>query len=62
MSQRFPWAAGRHGLKCYITAKPVLSGHSKEDPKICFQDRKSIKAGQKYSRMLLQYIQPALSL
>ena len=21
-----------------VTVKPVLSGHSKEDPKICFQD------------------------
>ena len=42
-----------------VTVKPVLSGHSKRTPKIGFQDRLSLKAGQKYCRMLkwehLQY-------
>ena len=34
------------------TVKPVLSGHSKRKPKISFQDRLSLNAGQKYCRML----------
>ena len=33
--------------------KPVLSGKSKRKPKIIFQDRLSLNAGQKYFRMLL---------
>ena len=32
--------------------KPVLSGHSKRRPKIGFQDRLSLNAGQKHCRML----------
>ena len=47
------------------TVKPVLSGHSKGRPKIGFQDRLSLNAGQKYCRMLqesiLQYFRPSLS-
>ena len=34
------------------TVKPVLSSHSKRRPNIGFQDRLSLKAGQKYCRML----------
>ena len=34
------------------TVKPVLSVHSKKRPKIGFQDRLSLNAGQKYCRML----------
>ena len=34
------------------TIEPVLSGHSKEDQKLFFQDPLSLNAGQKYSRML----------
>ena len=34
------------------TVKPVLSGHSKRRPKIDFQDRLLLNAGQKYCRML----------
>ena len=48
-----------------ITVKPVLSVHSKRRPKIGFQDRLSLNAGQKYCRMLqesiLQYFRPSLS-
>ena len=47
------------------TVKPVLSGHSKRRPKIGFQDRLLLNAGQKYCRMLqesiLQYFWPPLS-
>ena len=47
------------------TAKPVLSGHSKRRPKIGFQVRLSLNAGQKYCRMpqesILQYFPPSLS-
>ena len=47
------------------TVKPVLSGNSKRRPKIVFQDRLLLNAGQKYCRMLpesiLQYFQPSLS-
>ena len=47
------------------TVKPVLSGHSKRRPKIGFQDRLPLNAGQKYCRMLhesiLQYFRPSLS-
>ena len=47
------------------TVKPVLSGHSKRRPKIGFQDRLLLNAGQKYCRMLqesiLQYFQHSLS-
>ena len=35
-------AEDRKNMKNYPAckySKPVLSGHSKEDPKICFQDR-----------------------
>ena len=35
-----------------ITVKPVLSGHSKITPKIGFQDRLSLNAGQTYCRMI----------
>ena len=42
------------------TVIPVLSGHSKGRPKIGFQDRLSLNAGQKYCRML-QYFRPSLS-
>ena len=38
------------------TVKPVLSGHSKRRPKICFQDWLSLSAGQKYCRMLQESI------
>ena len=42
-----------------------LSDHSKRRPKICFQDRLSLNAGQKYCRMLqqsiLQYFWPSLT-
>ena len=44
--------------------KPVLSCHSKRRPKIGFQYRLSLNAGQKYCRMLesiLQYFRPTLS-
>ena len=34
------------------TVKPVLSSHSKRRPKIGFQTRLSLNAGQKYCRML----------
>ena len=34
------------------TVKPVSSGHSKRRPKIGFQDRLPLNAGQKYCRML----------
>ena len=34
------------------TVKPVLSGHSKWTPKIGFNDRLSLNAGQNYCRML----------
>ena len=47
------------------TVKPVLSGHSRTRPKIVFQDRLSLNAGQKYCTMLqesiLQYFRPSLS-
>ena len=47
------------------TVKPALSGHSKRRPKIGFQDRLLLNAGQKYCRMLqesiLHYFQPSLS-
>ena len=39
-------------LVAHVTVKPVLSGHSKRRPKIGFQDRLSLNAGQKYYRML----------
>ena len=42
------------------TVKPVLSGHSKRTPKIGFQDRLSLNAGQKYCR-ILHYFRPSLS-
>ena len=35
-----------YSLTC--TVNSVLSGHSKRRPKICFQDRLSFNAGQKY--------------
>ena len=31
----------------FLTVKPVLSGHSKQRPKIGFQDRLSLNEGQK---------------
>ena len=49
----------------YIFSTPVFSGHSKRRPKIGFQDRLSLNAGQKYCRMLqesiLQHFWPSLS-
>ena len=36
----------------YFTVKPVLSGHSQRRPKIGFQGRLSLNAGQKYCRIL----------
>ena len=49
-----------------ITVESVLSGHSKEDQRLFFQDGVSLNAGQKDCRMLqesiLQYFRPALSL
>ena len=36
-----------------------ISGHSKKRPKIGFQDRLSLNAGQKYC--ILQYTRPSLS-
>ena len=36
----------------FDTVKPVLSSQSKRRPKIGFQDRLSLNAGQKYCRML----------
>ena len=44
--------------------KPVLSSNSKWRPKLSFQDRLSLNAGQKYCRMFqsfLQYFRPSLS-
>ena len=47
------------------TVKPVLSGHSKRRPEICFQDLFSLNEDQKYCRMLqesiLQYFRPSLT-
>ena len=47
------------------TVKPVLSGQSKRVPKIGFQDRLLLNAGQEYCRMLqesiLQYFRASLS-
>ena len=49
------------GFSCWLgvwfvfniyTVKPVLSGHSKQTPKIGFEDRLSLNAGQKYCRKL----------
>ena len=49
----------------WYTIKPVLSGRSKRIPKLGFQGRLSLNAGQKYCRMLhesiLQYFRPSLS-
>ena len=62
-----PWLNLESSLGCMLrrTVKPVLSGHSKRRPKIGFQDRLLLNAGQKYCRMLswsiLQYISPSLS-
>ena len=39
-------------MSCRDTVKPVLSGHSKGRPKIGFQYRFLLNAGQKYCRML----------
>ena len=47
--------------KKYYTVKTVISGHSKLTPKIGFQDRLSLNAGQKYCRML-QWEHPAILL
>ena len=47
------------------TERPAFSGHSKRQPKICFQDQLSLNAGQVYCRMLqesiLQHYRPSLS-
>ena len=49
----------------YNTVKPVLNGYSNRRPKVGFQDRLSLIAGQKYFRMLQesvpQYFLPSLS-
>ena len=48
----------RDELNCLtnkFTVKPVLSGHSKRRPKIGFQDRLLLNAGQKYGRMLQEH-------
>ena len=37
-------------------SKTCLSGHSKRRPKVGFQDRLSLNAGQKYCRMLQESI------
>ena len=39
-------------IKIKYSVKPVLSGHSKRIPKISFQYRLLLNAGQKYCRML----------
>ena len=46
------WGRKNTYLKLRYTVKPVLSSHSKRRPKIVFQDRLSLNAGQKYCRML----------
>ena len=60
----------RNAHKGYITGnvstvKPVLSGHSKRRPKIGFQDRLPLNAGQSIAECskgsILQYFRPALS-
>ena len=38
------------------TVKPVLSSHFKRRPNIGFQDRLLLNAGQKYCRMLSNFI------
>ena len=52
-------------MSLVFTVKPVLSGHTKRRPKIGFQDRFSLNAGQKYCRMLqesiLQYFRTLFS-
>ena len=59
----FSWASLTKRLTS--TVKPILSGHLKRRPKIGFQDRLSLNAGQKYCRKLhesiLQYFRPSLS-
>ena len=42
------------GFKTFVlsTVKPVLGGHLERRPKIGFQDRLLLNAGQKYCRML----------
>ena len=46
-------------------SETVISSHSKKRPKIGFQDRLSLNAGQKYCKMLqesiLQYVRHSLS-
>ena len=49
------------GKKKYVyTVKPAISGHSKRRPKIGFQERLSLNAGQKYCRMLQESISAVL--
>ena len=52
-------------INSFVTVKPVLSSHTKRRPKIGFQDRLSLDAGQMYCRMLqksiLQYFRPSLN-
>ena len=44
------WVLVLFEIRC--TVKPALSGHSKRRPKIGFQDRLLLNAGQKFCRML----------
>ena len=59
--QQMSWMAGK-GISY---GKTCLNCHSKRRPKISFQDRLSLNAGQKYCRMLqesiLQYFRTSLS-
>ena len=54
----------RWKLRPKYTVKPILNAHLKRWPKIGFQDRLLLNAGQKYCRILqesiLQYFQPSL--
>ena len=52
-----------HAKLQHFKVRYVLRGHSKRRPKIGFQNRLSLNAGQKYCRMLhesiLQYFRPS---
>ena len=54
--QTLTWSLIDSTLSCSenttCTIKPVLSCHPKRRPKMCFRDRLSLNAGQKYCRML----------
>ena len=51
MSQLVRFSAKKPSINAH-TVKPVVNGHSIRRPKIGFQDRLSLNAGQKYFRML----------